>query len=202
MADDIDFYFSFGSPPGYFASTAIDVLAAEHGRGVRWRPVDLREVFAEEGLKPTIAYPRKGAYHVRDWARTARLHAIPFEGRPEVAVSPSQPVAVVYYWLADGVGAEAARAFARGAFHAFFAEHRAVGEPAVLAELVDAVKGHGPAVAGVLDDPARAERVAAESRAAAEAGVFGSPYIVVDGEPFWGFDRLDQVERWLATGGW
>ena len=202
MADDIDFYFSFGSPPGYFASTAIDGLAARHGRRVRWRPVDLREVFAEEGLKPTVAYPRKGAYHRRDWARTARLHGIPFAGRPEVAVGPSQPVAVVYYWLADGVGADPARAFARRAFHAFFVEQRAVGEPAMLAELVDALGGDGAAVPAVLDDRARAERVAMASRAAAEAGVFGSPYVVVDGEPFWGFDRLDQVERWLATGGW
>ena len=38
--------------------------------------------------------------------------------------------------------------------------------------------------------------------AAIARGVFGSPYVVVDGEPFWGADRLDQVERWLATGGW
>jgi 2-hydroxychromene-2-carboxylate isomerase len=38
--------------------------------------------------------------------------------------------------------------------------------------------------------------------AAIERGVFGSPYIVIDREPFWGSDRLDQVEKWLATGGW
>ena len=34
------------------------------------------------------------------------------------------------------------------------------------------------------------------------AGVFGSPFVIVDGEPFWGADRLDQVDGWLATGGW
>jgi len=34
------------------------------------------------------------------------------------------------------------------------------------------------------------------------AGVFGSRFTIVDGEPFWGMDRLDQVDRWLATGGW
>jgi len=38
--------------------------------------------------------------------------------------------------------------------------------------------------------------------AAIAKGVFGSPYMVVDGEPFWGMDRLDQMEKWLATGGW
>jgi 2-hydroxychromene-2-carboxylate isomerase len=202
MADDIDFYFSFGSPPGYFASAVIDGLAAKHGRGVRWRPLDLSEIFAEEGLKPTVAYPRKGAYHLRDWARTARLHDIPFEGRPQVESSPSAPVAVIYYWLADTLGAEAARRFARDAFAAFFVGHREVGAATVLAELVQAAGGDGTATAEVLADPARRERLAQASRAAADAGVFGSPYIVVDGEPFWGFDRLPQIERWLASGGW
>jgi 2-hydroxychromene-2-carboxylate isomerase len=53
-----------------------------------------------------------------------------------------------------------------------------------------------------LADPAVKARLRAEVDAAIARGVFGSPYFVVDGEPFWGHDRLDQVERWLATGGW
>jgi 2-hydroxychromene-2-carboxylate isomerase len=53
-----------------------------------------------------------------------------------------------------------------------------------------------------LNDPAVKERLRTEVDAAIGRGVFGSPYIVVDGEPFWGSDRLDQVERWLETGGW
>jgi len=56
--------------------------------------------------------------------------------------------------------------------------------------------------AQALNDPAVKERLRIEVDAAIERGVFGSPYIVVDGEPFWGSDRLDQVERWLETGGW
>jgi 2-hydroxychromene-2-carboxylate isomerase len=53
-----------------------------------------------------------------------------------------------------------------------------------------------------LEEPAVKERLRAEVDAAIERGVFGSPYIVIDGEPFWGSDRLDQVEKWLETGGW
>jgi 2-hydroxychromene-2-carboxylate isomerase len=41
-----------------------------------------------------------------------------------------------------------------------------------------------------------------ENERAIAAGVCGSPFTIVDGEPFWGVDRLDQVDRWLATGGW
>ena len=200
MADAIDFYFSFGSPPGYFASTRIDALAAAHGRRARRHPVDLREIFAEEGLKPTIAYPRKGAYHRRDWRRTADFHGIPFTGRPEVTTSPSMPAALVFYRLADRCGEAVAADFARRALTAFFVEQRALGEVDVLAELATAAGGATDDVA--LDEPAAQARVAAASRRAGEAGVFGSPYVIVDGEPFWGFDRFDQLERWLATGGW
>ena len=46
------------------------------------------------------------------------------------------------------------------------------------------------------------ERLRSETEAALAHGVFGSPFIIVDGEPFWGHDRLEQAERWLATGGW
>lgn len=46
------------------------------------------------------------------------------------------------------------------------------------------------------------EEIRREAEQAFAAGVFGSPFIVVDAEPFWGSDRLDQVDRRLATGGW
>ena len=45
-------------------------------------------------------------------------------------------------------------------------------------------------------------RLKEETDRSLERGVFGSPFVFVDGEPFWGADRLDQVERWLRTGGW
>ncbi len=51
------------------------------------------------------------------------------------------------------------------------------------------------------DDPIK-ERLKAEVQAAIDRGVFGSPFVIVDGESFWGADRLDHVEVWLATGGW
>jgi 2-hydroxychromene-2-carboxylate isomerase len=46
------------------------------------------------------------------------------------------------------------------------------------------------------------DRTRTESDAAIARGIFGSPFIVVDGEAFWGADRLDQVAKWLETGGW
>ena len=57
-------------------------------------------------------------------------------------------------------------------------------------------------IAAALNDTPVKDVRRREVDAAISCGVFGSPYIVVDGEPFWGADRLEQVERWLATGGW
>ena len=53
-----------------------------------------------------------------------------------------------------------------------------------------------------VNDPAVKDKTKAEVDAALAKGVFGSPYVVVDGEPFWGIDRFDQIEKWLTTGGW
>jgi 2-hydroxychromene-2-carboxylate isomerase len=53
-----------------------------------------------------------------------------------------------------------------------------------------------------IGDQAVKDRTRAEVDKAIARGAFGSPYIVVDGEPFWGSDRLDQIDKWLATGGW
>ena len=53
-----------------------------------------------------------------------------------------------------------------------------------------------------LEDPAIKERAKREVDAAIAAGVFGSPYFVVDGEPFWGVDRMPMLEQWIRTGGW
>jgi len=57
-------------------------------------------------------------------------------------------------------------------------------------------------VRAALDNQAVKDKTRAEVEAAIAKGVFGSPYVVVDGEPFWGVDRFDQLERWLAAGGW
>lgn len=202
MHAPIDFYFAFGSPPGYFASQRIDAIALKHRRTTTWRPLDIRALFAEEEIRPTVLYPRKGPYHHRDWARTARLHDIPFNGPPDGASSPSRIGALLFYWIAETLGDAAARAFAEVAMHAYFVDGRPTGEPEVMAGIAAALGADETEAAAVLDDAAWQARLAAETEAAARAGVWGSPHVVVDGEPFWGHDRLEQVDLWLERGGW
>ncbi|MFN7086066.1 MAG: 2-hydroxychromene-2-carboxylate isomerase [Burkholderiales bacterium] len=200
MAHPIDFYFDFSSPYGYFASTRIDALAARYGRGVTWRPILLGAVFKITGQQPLPAIPLKGDYANRDLARSARLLGMPYRSPSKFPVSGTAP-SRAYYWLAARDRTLAVK-LAQTLYHAYFAEDRDISSPQVTAGVAAGLGLEKEQVLQALDDPAVKERLKTEVDAAIARGVFGSPFILVDGEPFWGADRLDQVEKWLATGGW
>ena len=94
-----------------------------------------------------------------------------------------------------------AKGFAQAAYHAHWGEGRDLSTAEQVAELGETL-GCRAATAAAVQDPAIKARLKEETDRSIERGVFGSPFIFVDDEPFWGADRLDQVERWLATGGW
>lgn len=200
MTSPIEFYFDFSSPYGYFASHRIDDIAKRHGCAVNWRPYLMGVVFKITGRHPVVQHPLLKEYSIHDMDRTARLQGVPFNYPSQFPVG-SVAACRAYYWLADRDAGQA-RAFARALYHAYFVDDRNIGE----AEQVLAVAGeHGidrREVSAALDDPAVKDRLRAANDEAVGRQVFGSPFVIVDGEAFWGNDRLDQVDRWLATGGW
>jgi 2-hydroxychromene-2-carboxylate isomerase len=196
----VDFYFDFSSPYGYLAATRIDEIAARHGRTVAWRPILLGVVFKTTGMGPLPSVPLKGDYSVRDFARSARLYGVPFKMPatfPFNAVNPSR----VFYWLQDR-DPGLARRFALAAYHAVFPGQQDITKPDTLADLAANLGVKREETLEALNDQAVKDRLKTEVDKGIAAGVFGSPFIVIDGEPFWGADRLDQVDRWLQTGGW
>jgi len=200
MALPVDFYFDFSSPYGYFAATRIDDIAARHGRNTAWHPVLLGAIFKLSGQRPLTTIPMKGSYSQHDFARSARWFGVPFKlpGRfPIPSVAPCR----AYYWLHDR-DPVAAKALARALYRAYFIEGRDISAPEVTANVAARLGHDRIAVMQAINNDAVKERLKAEVDAAVERGVFGSPYIVIDGEPFWGSDRLDQIEQWLAKGGW
>jgi 2-hydroxychromene-2-carboxylate isomerase len=200
MADPIDFYFDFSSPYGYFASAKIDELAAKHGRTVIWRPILLGAVFKITGQQPLPTIPLKGSYSKHDLARSARLFGIPFKLPSKFPIAGQAP-SRAFYWVGDKDPA-LAKTLAHALYHAYFAEDRDISNSEVTANVAAKLGVDRDQLVQALNDPAVKERLKTEVDAAIERGVFGSPFIIVDKEPFWGSDRLDQVDRWLARGGW
>lgn len=200
MANPIDFYFDFSSPYGYFAAAKIDGIAAKYARDVVWRPILLGAIFKITGQQPLPTIPLKGSYAKHDLARSARLFGVPFRLPSKFPVAGQAP-SRAFYWVGDRDPA-LARKLAQALYRAYFAEDRDISSAEVTANVAAKLGVNRDELLQALNDPAVKERLKSEVDAAIERGVFGSPYIIVDGEPFWGSDRLEQVEKWLATGGW
>jgi len=196
----IEFYFDFSSPYGYLASERIDSIGAEFDCIVDWRPMLLGVIFKTTGQSPLVGQTLRGPYHLRDMQRSARKHGIKFalpDGFPFASIYACR----IFYWL-DRSDPAAARAFAHAIYRAAFAQNRPVAE-AEDAISVAVELGHGrAAVTAGMQEPAVKERLRDETQNAMHKGVFGSPFLIIDGEPFWGNDRLSEVREWLQTGGW
>ena len=196
----LDFYFDFSSPYGYFAAQKIDALAAKHGRTVDWRPILLGAIFRSTGGAPLTEVPLKGPYARRDFDRSARFHHSPDFHMPAVFPIASQAPARIVLWAKALDPADGARV-AKALYRAYFVDGRDISAPDEAAAVAGAAGFDGAAARAAIDDPAIKDALKAEVNAALAAGVFGSPFVVVDGEPFWGLDRFDQIDCWLTTGG-
>ncbi|BBO22243.1 MAG: hypothetical protein AMXMBFR31_05020 [Candidatus Desulfobacillus denitrificans] len=199
MSDPIEFYFDFSSPYSYIASEMIDGLAERYGRKVKWRPMLLGVVFQKTGQPLLVNVPLKGEYSLRDFARSARYHGVPFNFPAKFPLS-TVSAARAYYWL-HGQDCAKARQFARAAFRAYWVDGRDISDLAVLQEIAAGLGVDPAALAAGVATPEIKERLRAETEAALAKGMCGAPWFVVDGEPFWGADRLPQIEKWLQTGG-
>ncbi|MBK7899924.1 MAG: 2-hydroxychromene-2-carboxylate isomerase [Azonexus sp.] len=199
MAEPITFYFDFSSPYGYLMSEKIDDLAARHGRKVQWRPLLLGVVFQTTNSAPlTLQGPAKAAYYKLDFARSARFLGVPFR-LPAKFPLPTQQAARAYYWLHDQDCA-LARAFAHATYRALFVDDRDISSPEAVLDIAAGLGVDRTALGTALVSPEVKERLKTEVESALAAGVFGSPTVIVDGEMFFGADRLPQLERWLAQG--
>jgi 2-hydroxychromene-2-carboxylate isomerase len=195
----VEFHFDFSSPYGYLASTKIDALAAKYGRDVIWKPILLGATFKVTGLPPLPTVPLKGDYSRHDFARSARFHGVPYS-HPSVFPIATQAPARAFYWAAARDDAKA-KALASALLKAYFVGGVNISNPSDTAAVAASLGFDAAEVEAALNDPAVKEKLKTEVDAAIGRGVFGSPFVFVDGEPFWGLDRFDQIERWLANGG-
>jgi 2-hydroxychromene-2-carboxylate isomerase len=198
MPAAIDFYFDYSSPYGYFAAMKIDELAGKHGRAVNWKPILLGAVFKVTGAQPLPTLPLKGPYALRDILRSARFYGLAYKHPTKFPIATQAP-ARAFYWVNDR-DPVLAKKLAQTLYQAFFVQDRDISSPDVTADVGATLGMKRDDVLAALSDVAVKDKLKNEVDAAIKLGVFGSPYIVVDGEPFWGIDRFDQLERWLARG--
>jgi 2-hydroxychromene-2-carboxylate isomerase len=194
----IEFFFDFSSPYSYIALQSFDALAAKYGRAVHYRPILLGAAFKVSGQTVLVDIPLKGAYAKHDFARSARFSGVPFR-LPSTFPIGTVNTARALLWL-QATGSAKADAFMQRAVRAYFVEDRNINDLTVLGDIAREIGIDPAAIQAGTQDPAIKDKLKAQVDEAIARGVFGVPYIVVDGEPFWGNDRLPQIERWLASG--
>jgi carboxymethylenebutenolidase len=193
MAVQIDYYFSPISPWAFLGSERFHAIARQAGARIAYRPVDFGRIFpASGGLPLPKRAPQRQAYRLVELKRWAEHLGIPLNPQPNQFPQPDELAALTLI-AADESGADMAAlttAFGR----AVWVEDRSIADPDTLRDILEK---HG--AAPDLVDRAEADEIRAlRDRYTEEAlaiGVFGAPFYVLDGEIFWGQDRLDFLER-------
>ena len=198
----LHFYFDFISPFGYFASLRIEALAARHGRSVEWHAMLLGvSVIKVMGLKSLLDTPLKGDYIRRDAKRYMRRHHLQLKRDLDDPVMDTRAAGRAFHWVKQQ-RPELAAPLAQAIYRAYWVEGRDLSTAAALAEIAlpDGIDRDW-LVAGIQSDEA-GPLLRSAVDASLKDGIFGSPTVMIDGEPFWGTETLALAEEWLACGGW
>ena len=200
MALDIDYYFAPQSPWTYLGHARFDAMARAAGATVHPLPVDFGKIFAASGGLPLAKRaPQRQAYRLVELARFRDHVGVPLNVQPKFFPVPADRAARLLIAVDLHDGSEAAMKLAGTVFGGVWADQRNIDDDADLAPML---AEHG-LPARRIDDalaPEVAQRYERDTQRAIDLGVFGAPTYVIDGELFWGQDRLEFVERRLARG--
>lgn len=197
----IDFYFDFISPFGWIGAERIGAIARRFDRPVSWHPFLLKATVLEAmGLPPPLQTPLKGKYLIHDLHRSLRYHGLSLSADAAFTFS-SVPAARVTLW-ARATAPQSVEPLILALYRAHWSQGMNIANVETILDIVADLGLSRSHAATALRDDALKSALREATAAAIDAGVFGSPTTVVDGELFWGSDRLCMVETWLARGGW
>lgn len=197
----IDYYFTTLSPWAYLAGSRLEQIAARHGAGVTYKPLDIMALFDRTGgVRPADRHPNRLAYRAQELPRWSAHLGLPLNIRPAHWPTNAAPssYAIIAAQAARAKGAEGdLGGLVQSFLRAVWAEDRDIAEDGVIRDCLSA-NGFDPGLAdsGLFIG---AETYGRNLEQAIEAGVFGAPFYITDDDArFWGQDRLDFLDAHLA----
>ena len=200
MRMTIDYYFTPQSPWAYLGHARFAQLAQAAGVAVRVLPIDLGgKVFPISGGLPLgQRAPQRQAYRLAELRRHSDFLGLPLQVKPKFFPVSGDDASRLIIAVDLHDGSDAAMKISAAVFSACWAQERHIANEKVLAELLDE-SGLDASRLEQSYSQAVQERYEANTEQAIRAGVFGAPSYLIDGEMFWGQDRLDFVERRLRS---
>ncbi len=196
----VDYYFAPQSPWSYLGHERFQRIAAAAGATIHVLPVDLGRVFPVSGGLPLAKRaPQRQSYRLVELARYSAFLERPLIPQPRYFPVDANDAAKLIIAVDRLDGSDAAMKISGAIMRGVWAEQRNISDPSALQTMLEET---GLPMRRLEDSQTQAvhERYEADSQRAIEAGVFGAPTYAIDGELFWGQDRLDFVERRLAAG--
>jgi len=193
----LQFWFEFASTYTYLAALRIEELAAGGRVPIEWKPLLLGPIFRGQGWNdsPFNIYPAKGRYMWRDMERLCGKYGLPFRRPTQFPRSGLLAARVA----CAGAGEPWCPGFVRAVFRANFAEDRDIAARETIEKILATLGQDGRGLIARAEAPDNKDRLRALGEEAAAAGIFGAPSFVVEGELFWGNDRLEDALRWYGT---
>jgi 2-hydroxychromene-2-carboxylate isomerase len=200
MAKHVDYYLSLNSPWAYLASKRFEAIARKHGADVTIWPVDFGSVFSVSGGLPLPKRaPQRQAYRMMELKRWRQHLGIKLTLEPKFFPANELPAARCVVALREQGRMADAIKLAHAVLNALWTADRDTGDPATLKAIITECGLDGDAVMKAGETSEMAAKRDAYTKHAIDQGVFGAPFFVIDGERFWGQDRLDFVDRKLAA---
>jgi 2-hydroxychromene-2-carboxylate isomerase len=200
MSKTIEYYFAPHSPYAYLGHDRLLRLAAQYGAMVEPKPVDLATLYHIGGGMPLAKRPpSRQAYRLEELKRWSTFLGLPMNVQPKFFPPDQTAASLLLVAAREEGGADEALELARAIMRAVWAEERDIADMSTLHELADDCGFDGAALMVASASLATKQRYDVFAQEAVDAGVFGVPWYVVDGQGFWGQDRLDFVERLLQT---
>jgi 2-hydroxychromene-2-carboxylate isomerase len=191
MPGALRLYLDFASPYSYFMLGPLVRLAEEHGRALELRPILLWAVFKQQGVVNPLEKPARRRYFLEDVVRSAEFYDLPFRVPEPLQISAHLAGRLYHGWTVkrpqDGLR------LASEIFEAFFARGEDITDPAVLAALPCLASETPEAIRTMIDASEGRQRLGETIDEACAADVIGVPFVTLDGESFFGADRLPQI---------
>jgi len=199
MRHTVDYYIAPQSPWTYLGHERFSALVRETGAALRVLPMDLGKIFPLSGGLPLPKRaPQRQAYRLLELRRFSDALGIPINPEPRFFPVAGDPAARLITAVAMHDGADAAMKLTGAVTTAVWAQERDIASMDVLTALL-AECGLDTARLTQSQQPDVQARYDGQTQAAIDANVFGAPSYVIDGELFWGQDRLDFVARRLRA---
>ncbi len=196
MATLIDFYWDVGSTNSYFALKLIKPIAARYGAELRWHPFNLGHVFQANRYVLMDESPAKLRNRRDDLARWARRYDLPFRIPKNFPIKTSRALRgsiAMREWHLEAEYVEAI-------FDAYWEQDvGSIGEYPTLRVIAEKLGVDGAAFEAASESPEVREALIRSTDDAQARGVFGAPSFLIDGELYWGKDRMEFIEAQLAS---